>query len=134
MRINKFLSERGLCSRREADSWVEKGRVSINGVTATLGTRVQPGDSVRVDGRMVGEEAAHVYIALHKPVGIECTADPRVPHNVIDFVGHREKIFPIGRLDKKSEGRFAADQRRRHRERSFARESRSREGVHRDGR
>jgi 23S rRNA pseudouridine2604 synthase len=104
MRINKYLSERGLCSRREADSWVEKGRVSINGVTATLGSRVQPGDSVQVDGRTVGDEVAHVYIALHKPVGIECTADPRVPDNVIDFVAHREKIFPIGRLDKNSEG------------------------------
>lgn len=104
MRINKFLSERGLCSRREADSWVEGGRVSINGVVATLGTKVQTGDEVRVNGRVVGAETAHVYIALHKPVGVECTTDPRVPHNVIEFVSHRERIFPIGRLDKNSEG------------------------------
>jgi 23S rRNA pseudouridine2604 synthase len=104
MRINKFLSERGLCSRREADSWVEGGRVSINGVVATLGTKVQAGDAVKVDGRVVGGETAHVYIALHKPVGIECTTDPRVADNVIEFVAHRERIFPIGRLDKNSEG------------------------------
>jgi 23S rRNA pseudouridine2604 synthase len=104
MRINKYLSERGLCSRREADSWVDSGRVSINGVVATLGTKVQAGDAVRVDGRVVGGETAHVYIALHKPVGIECTTDPRVPHNVVEFVSHRERIFPIGRLDKNSEG------------------------------
>lgn len=104
MRINKYLSERGLCSRREADSWVDGGRVSINGVVATLGTKVQAGDRVQVDGRVVGGETAHVYIALHKPVGIECTTDPRVPDNVIEFVAHRERIFPIGRLDKNSEG------------------------------
>jgi 23S rRNA pseudouridine2604 synthase len=104
MRINKYLSERGLCSRREADSWVEGGRVSINGVVATLGTKVQEGDAVRVDGRAVGGETAHVYIALHKPVGIECTTDSRVPDNVIEFVSHRARIFPIGRLDKNSEG------------------------------
>ncbi len=104
MRINKYLSERGLCSRREADSWVDGGRVSINGVVATLGTQVQPGDHVRVDGRPVGGETKHVYIALHKPVGVECTTDTRVPDNVIDFISHRERIFPIGRLDKNSEG------------------------------
>jgi 23S rRNA pseudouridine2604 synthase len=104
MRINKYLSERGLCSRREADSWVEGGRVSINGVVATLGTKVQADDEVRVDGRVVGGETTHVYIALHKPVGVECTTDPRVPNNVIEFLSHRERIFPIGRLDKDSEG------------------------------
>src|SRR5450631_2857219 len=104
MRINKYLSERGLCSRREADSWIERGRVRINGVVATLGTKVQAGDEVRVNGRVVGGEAAHVYIALHKPAGIECTTDPMVPFFFIEFVGHRERIFPIGRLDKDSEG------------------------------
>jgi 23S rRNA pseudouridine2604 synthase len=104
MRINKFLSERGLCSRREADSWVAGGRVSINGMVATLGTKVLAGDAVRIDGRTVGAETAHVYIALHKPVGVECTTDPRVPDNVVEFVAHRERIFPIGRLDKDSEG------------------------------
>jgi 23S rRNA pseudouridine2604 synthase len=104
MRINKYLSERGLCSRREADSWVEAGRISINGIVATLGTKVLPADEVCVDGRRVGGETAHVYIALHKPVGIECTTDPRVPGNVVEFVSHSARIFPIGRLDKNSEG------------------------------
>lgn len=104
MRINKFLSERGLCSRREADSWVAGGRVSVNGVVAVLGTKVQSGDAVQVDGRAVGRPSAHVYLVLHKPVGVECTTDPRVPHNVVGFVAHRERVFPIGRLDKDSEG------------------------------
>jgi 23S rRNA pseudouridine2604 synthase len=104
MRINKFLSERGLCSRREADSWIAKGRVSINGTIATLGTRIADGDTVRVDGKPVGIPSTHVYLALHKPPGIECTTDPRVPHNIVEFVAHRERIFPIGRLDKNSEG------------------------------
>ena len=104
MRINKYLSERGLCSRREADSWVAGGRIEINGMVATLGTKVSPGDSVQVDGKAVGSETDHVYIALHKPMGIECTTDPRVPDNVVAFVAHRERIFPIGRLDKNSEG------------------------------
>lgn len=104
MRINKYLSERGLCSRREADSWVAAGRVSVNHVVATLGTRIQPGDAVAVDGQAVGAESRHVYIALHKPVGIECTTDTRVAHNIVDFVAHPERVFPVGRLDKDSEG------------------------------
>ena len=104
MRINKFLSERGLCSRREADSWVSGGRVSVNGVVATLGTKIQLGDIVAVDGQVVGAESAHVYLALHKPVGIECTTDTRVAHNVVDFVAHPARVFPVGRLDKDSEG------------------------------
>jgi 23S rRNA pseudouridine2604 synthase len=104
MRINKYLSERGLCSRREADSWVAAGRVSVNGVVATLGTRIQPGDAVAVDGQTVGAESKHVYVALHKPVGIECTTDTRVAHNIVDFVAHPERVFPVGRLDKDSEG------------------------------
>ena len=104
LRINKFLSERGLCSRREADSWVESGRVTVNGIVATLGTRIADTDRVAVDGREVGAPSSHIYIALHKPVGVECTTDTRVAHNIVDFVAHRERIFPIGRLDKDSEG------------------------------
>jgi len=104
LRLNKYLSERGLCSRREADAWIAAGRVSVNGAVATLGTPITPQDEVRVDGRKVGTEAKHVYIALHKPPGVECTTDRRVPDNILDFVGHRERIFPIGRLDKFSEG------------------------------
>ncbi|MFC5450484.1 23S rRNA pseudouridine(2604) synthase RluF [Paenibacillus aestuarii] len=104
MRINKFISETGVCSRREADKWVEAGRVSINGVRATLGSVVDPGDDVRIDGRKIGEKKEHVYIALNKPVGITSTTEAHVKGNIVDFVGHEERIFPIGRLDKDSEG------------------------------
>jgi 23S rRNA pseudouridine2604 synthase len=104
LRINKYLSERGLCSRREADSWVAAGRVTVNGAVATLGTRVREGDEVAVDGSVAGDPARHVYLAFHKPIGIECTTDQRVAHNIVDFVAHRERVFPVGRLDKDSEG------------------------------
>ena len=104
MRLNKFLSETGLCSRREADAWIESGRVQVNGTTAVLGTQVADGDEVRLDGQPVVRKPERVYLALNKPVGIECTTDRSVPGNIVDFVGHRERIFPIGRLDKDSEG------------------------------
>lgn len=78
--------------------------MTVNGAVATLGTQAGPDDHVRVDGRPVGQPTRHVYLALHKPVGVECTTDTRVSHNVVDFVGHRERVFPIGRLDKDSEG------------------------------
>ena len=104
LRINKYLSERGLCSRREADSWVAAGRVTVNDAVATLGTKVAAGDRVAVDGTPVGEPTHHVYIALNKPLGVECTTDTRVAHNIVDFVAHTERVFPIGRLDKDSEG------------------------------
>ncbi len=104
LRINKYLSERGLCSRREADAWVEAGRVTVNDAVATLGTRISPDDRVCVDGQDVGSPTRHVYIALHKPVGIECTTNRSVQHNIVDFVAHTERVFPIGRLDKDSEG------------------------------
>jgi 23S rRNA pseudouridine2604 synthase len=104
LRINKFLSETGVCSRRQADQWVEAGRVAVNGVPAVLGTKVAPGDSVTLDGRPLDTKPARVYLALNKPIGIECTTDRDVPDNIVDFVGHRERIFPIGRLDKESEG------------------------------
>ena len=104
MRLNKFLGETGLCSRREADAWIEAGRVQVNGVTAVLGTQVSEDDEVRVDGKPLARRPNRVYLALNKPVGIECTTDRDVPGNIVDFVGHRERIFPIGRLDKDSEG------------------------------
>jgi 23S rRNA pseudouridine2604 synthase len=104
MRLNKFISETGVCSRREADAWIEAGRVTVNGQPALLGTRVGPGDEVCVDGRPVGAAKRHVYLALNKPVGVTCTTERQVPGNIVDFVGHRERIFPIGRLDKESEG------------------------------
>ena len=104
MRINKYISEAGICSRRQADEWIAAGRVTVNGQTAVLGTRVGPGDVVSVDGRRVGAAKKHVYIALNKPVGIECTTDPGTPDNIVDFVNYPGRIFPIGRLDKNSSG------------------------------
>jgi 23S rRNA pseudouridine2604 synthase len=104
MRLNKYISETGLCSRREADARIEAGRVTINGVVATLGTQVNEGDAVCVDGKPVGAAQEHVYIALNKPAGITCTTERHVEGNIVDFVRHHERIFPIGRLDKDSEG------------------------------
>jgi 23S rRNA pseudouridine2604 synthase len=104
VRLNKFISETGACSRREADAWIEAGRVTVNGCPAALGTQVGEGDQVCIDGRPVGAPKRHVYLALNKPVGITCTTERRVRGNIVDFVGHRERIFPIGRLDKDSEG------------------------------
>ena len=104
MRLNKFISETGICSRREADAWIEAGRVTVNGAAAVLGTKVEEGDDVRVDGRTIGKAKEHVYIALNKPVGIISTTERDVRDNIVDFVGHKERIFPIGRLDRDSEG------------------------------
>lgn len=104
MRLNKYISETGICSRREADAWIEAGRVTINGLPATLGTKVTESDQVCVDGRPLGRARQHVYIALNKPVGITCTTERDVAGNIVDFVGHKERIFPVGRLDKDSEG------------------------------
>jgi 23S rRNA pseudouridine2604 synthase len=104
MRLNKFISETGVCSRREADAWIEAGRVTVNGAIATLGTKVAEGDRVLVDGRGIGAAKQHVYIALNKPVGITCTTERHIAGNIVDFVGYPERIFPIGRLDKDSEG------------------------------
>ncbi|RJX36841.1 23S rRNA pseudouridine(2604) synthase RluF [Paenibacillus pinisoli] len=104
MRINKFISETGYCSRREADKLVESGKVTINGVKAELGSQAEQGDDVRVNGKRIGAHKRHVYIALHKPVGITSTTERHIKGNIVDFVGHAERIFPIGRLDKDSEG------------------------------
>ena len=104
MRLNKYISETGVCSRREADAWIEAGRVTVNGAVASLGTKVGEGDRVCVDGRELGAAKKHVYIAFNKPVGITCTTERHVQGNIVDFIGHRERIFPIGRLDKDSEG------------------------------
>ncbi|WP_310992372.1 23S rRNA pseudouridine(2604) synthase RluF [Aequorivita marina] len=104
VRINKAISDSGFCSRREADTIIEKGRVTINGKLSTLGDRVMPNDEVRVDGKLIEENDNLVYIMLNKPVGITCTTDTRFDDNVVDFVGHSERIFPVGRLDKPSDG------------------------------
>ncbi len=104
--LNKFISDTGRCSRRQADEIIRAGRVRINDVVARPGNRVEPGDKVTIDGKAIeaADKSGYVYIALNKPVGIECTTDQRVEGNIIDFLGYPERIFPIGRLDKPSEG------------------------------
>ncbi|MAO10205.1 MAG: 23S rRNA pseudouridine(2604) synthase RluF [Flavobacteriaceae bacterium] len=104
VRINKAISDSGYCSRRQADTLIEKEKVTINGNLATLGDRVMPDDEVRVDGKLITEKENLVYIALNKPIGITCTTDRRVDGNVVDFINHKERIFHVGRLDKPSEG------------------------------
>ena len=104
VRLNKYISETGVCSRREADKWIEAGRVTLNGAPATLGHKVAQGDEVRIDGNLVGAKKKAIYIALNKPVGITCTTEAHVEDNIVRFVGHSERIFPVGRLDKDSEG------------------------------
>lgn len=105
-RINKYLSEVGFCSRREADRMLEQGRITINGAVPEMGTKVSDEDEIFVDGVTIKKtEEAPVYIALNKPVGIVCTTDTkRERDNIIEFVNHPKRIFPIGRLDKPSEG------------------------------
>lgn len=106
-RINKYLSEAGFCSRREADRLIEQNRVTINGTVPEMGTKVAPGDVVKVDGKSINKENEEepVYLAFNKPVGIVCTTDTRVEKdNIIDFINYPTRIFPIGRLDKPSEG------------------------------
>lgn len=105
-RINKYLSEVGYCSRREGDRLIEQKRVKINGKVPELGTKIFPGDKVSVDGTVISDpEEEHVYIAFNKPVGIVSTTDVKAErNNIIDYIGHPKRIFPIGRLDKPSEG------------------------------
>ncbi|GAB2501537.1 pseudouridine synthase [Arenimonas alkanexedens] len=110
MRLNKHISETGYCSRREADRLVSERRVTVNGLPAGIGTQVEEADEVRIDGQVLAKRSAkpgarrHVYIVLNKPVGVTCTTDSTVKGNIVDFVGHQQRIFPIGRLDKDSEG------------------------------
>ncbi len=105
-RINKFLSEVGYCSRREADKLISAGRVTINGTIPEMGTKIAPGDIVAVDGKVVANsKSSFVYLAFNKPIGIVCTTDTSVEKdNIIDFINYPTRIFPIGRLDKPSEG------------------------------
>ncbi len=104
-RINKFLSETGYCSRREADKLLDEGRITINGVVPEMGTKVSFRDEVRVDGKLIRERTEKpVYLAFNKPVGIECTTNLDVRYNIVDFINYPKRIFPIGRLDKASEG------------------------------
>ena len=106
VRINKYFSEIGYCSRREADKLIEQKRVTINGVVAEMGSKVSPADEIRLNGKLIaGKENKHVYITFNKPRGIVCTTDTRRErNNIIDYINHPERIFPIGRLDKDSQG------------------------------
>jgi 23S rRNA pseudouridine2604 synthase len=110
MRLNKHISDSGFCSRRDADRLIAEGRVTVNGLRARVGAEVGEGDDVRVDGQALTARRAapgkrrHVYIALYKPVGVTTTTESDVKGNIVDFVGHQQRIFPIGRLDKDSEG------------------------------
>ncbi len=106
IRLNKYISEKGICSRREADKYIEKGSVFVNGKRAVIGAQVKPGDKVMVNGIKLDqvEEKPFILLALNKPVGIVSTAETNVRGNIVDFVNHSERIFPIGRLDKDSQG------------------------------
>ncbi|NLX73278.1 MAG: 23S rRNA pseudouridine(2604) synthase RluF [Bacteroidales bacterium] len=106
IRVNKYLSEAGYCSRRKADQLIDEGRITINGKRPEKGAKVSPDDEIKVDGRLIGEPLEkHVYIAFNKPVGIVSTTDTKgEKDNIIDYIAHPKRIFPIGRLDKASEG------------------------------
>ena len=104
-RLNKFISETGICSRREADRLIEQGRVTVNGELAGMGIKVSAQDEVRVNNKPLRAKPAPVYLVYNKPIGITCTTDPEIPENIVDAVGYKKsRIFPIGRLDKPSCG------------------------------
>ena len=102
--LNKYISSTGVCSRREADKWIDAGRVLLNGKVAIKGNRVESGDEVKVDGKLISSKPKPIYIMLNKPPGITSTTDLKDRDNIIDFVNHPQRIFPIGRLDKPSTG------------------------------
>lgn len=104
IRLNKYMSETGICSRREADRYIESGRVTVDGVKAIPGIKVSKKQVVKLDGKSISKEEEMIYIALNKPVGITCTTDRNIKRNIVDFVNHEKRIFHIGRLDKDSEG------------------------------
>ncbi len=104
IRINKFLSEAGVCSRREADRQIEAGNVTIDDRKAETGSRVLPGQKVRYMGKTVRKEEERILLAVHKPVGIVCTAEKREKNNIVDFIQYPKRIYPVGRLDKDSSG------------------------------
>src|SRR6185436_17630974 len=102
--LNKYISETGFCSRRAADKYIEDARVSMNGKEARKGNRVKEGDVVCIDGEPLKKKTLPVYIMLNKPRGVTCTTDLKDKTNIVDFINHKSRIFPIGRLDKLSEG------------------------------
>lgn len=104
VRINKFFTQHGICSRREADRLIESGRVTINQRMAVMGDRVGPNDVVAQDGQVIPWGAAPIYIKYHKPIGVTTTSEAQVRRNIIAEIGHPERIFPVGRLDKDSSG------------------------------
>ena len=104
IRLNKYIASSGLCSRREADTLIESGKVTINGEVAVQGCKVMDGDVVLVNGMKVTPDDDMIYIAFNKPLGVTCTTDKRDPSNIIDYIGFDERIFPVGRLDKNSSG------------------------------
>ncbi len=104
MRLNKFLSESGVCSRREADRQIEAGKVYVNGVVATLGTQVTESDEVKFGNRVIQAVTEKIVLAFYKPIGIECTSSLDVKDNIISYINYPTRIFPVGRLDKNSEG------------------------------
>ena len=103
-RLNKAISETGFCSRRKADRYIDDGKVKVNGELAGLGVKVTATDKIEVDGQIITKQVENIYLAFHKPVGITCTTDTEIPGNIIDYINYPERIFPIGRLDKPSEG------------------------------
>lgn len=104
IRLNKFLSDAGFCSRREADRLVEQGCVKVNGEIAVMGQKVTLNDVIEADGKVVSREQEQILLAFNKPVGVECTSDMTNPDNIIDFINYEKRIYPIGRLDKNSQG------------------------------
>ncbi len=102
--INKYISDTGICSRREAEKYIVEERVTINNKIAKLGNRVNPGDVVKVDGEKLKTVTNDIYIAFNKPVGIVCTTELKIKNNIIQYINHPKRMFPIGRLDKESEG------------------------------
>ncbi len=104
VRLNKAISDTGFCSRREADKMIEQGRVTVNDTKGNLGDRVSPADILKVDGKALVQPETLIYIAFNKPKGITCTTELNIENNIIEFISHPQRIFPVGRLDKDSEG------------------------------
>jgi 23S rRNA pseudouridine2604 synthase len=104
IRVNKYLSDCGICSRRQADRYVEEGRIQVNGQVAVMGTKIFGGDEVRFDKKVISKENEMILLAMNKPRGITCTAQKEDPDNIVDFLNYPKRVYPIGRLDKDSEG------------------------------
>ena len=104
IRLNKYLSDAGICSRRQADSWIEEKRITVNGEIAGMGMKVAPDSKVCLDGKLIKKEEKKVLLAMNKPAGIVCTAEKRERNNIVDYMKYPKRIYPVGRLDKDSTG------------------------------